>query len=369
MIPYSKLGKYFIASRILFLLFAFLAIFFVPLQEGYIGRQVSTQEASFLTWSWANFDGRHFINIARLGYRNFDFAYFPLYPILISLLGYIVPHVWAGIIISTVALVLAIYVVYKLIELDFSKETANLAVFLILLFPLSFFYHSVYPDSLFLLFSTTSFYFARKDKWWLAGIFCGLTIVTRLSGVALVTALAVEWYLQYKNRPLYLNKLVGALTLGTSGLVGYMVYLWYYFGDPLLFQKSMSAWNQGAWVFPPQVVFRYLKIFFFVNKNLVVYWIAALEFVSFFAYLLLAFFVYKRVRRSYGVFMFVLLLLVTFTGTFAGTPRYMLHLFPGFIGMSLIFQKSNVVKYGLLVLFLALGFVLTGLFTRGYFVG
>ena len=60
--------------------------------------------------------------------------------------------------------------------------------------------------------------------------------------------------------------------------------------------------------------------------------------------------------------------MVTFTGTFAGTPRYMLHLFPGFIAMALIFEKRTLLRRITIIVFFVLGAILTGLFTRGYFV-
>lgn len=338
----------------------------MPLDPGYIGRQVD-QSAPYFAWIWANFDGRHFLDIAANGYRGTNFAYFPLYPALIWLLGRIslIPPLYLGILISSFLFLASMFVVYKIVKLDFKENLAVLTLFFLAFLPFAFFYHAVYADSFFLLLSAISFYFARKQNWFTSGIFGGLTILTRIAGLALIPALFLEWYLQ--NKKLKARSII-APSLTFLGLVVYMAYLKFNFGDPLLFQKSMSAWQQSSFVFPPQVIWRYFKIFLSVDKSLLVFWVAVLEFVSLFTYLALSIYVWKKVRASYGVFMVVLLSMVAFTGTLAGTPRYLLHLFPAFLGMALLFEKRGLLRKLVYIIFLVLGLAFTALFTRGYFI-
>ena len=51
----------------------------------------SVYHSNFLLWSWANFDGEHYLNIARHGYQvirgQSEYAFFPLYPLLINLMS------------------------------------------------------------------------------------------------------------------------------------------------------------------------------------------------------------------------------------------------------------------------------------------
>ncbi|KKS65375.1 hypothetical protein A3A14_04625 [Candidatus Daviesbacteria bacterium RIFCSPLOWO2_01_FULL_43_38] len=366
------------SSRLLFLIFAVAGTFLVTARTGYLGINLSPENDHYLLWIWSNFDGKHYINIAQFGYQRFDFAFFPLYSVLILGISKIlsIHYIPAGIIISTLSFFGGMVFLYKICLIDFDKRVASLALFFISFFPLSFFYHSVYTDSLFLLLTTASFYFARKKQWVWAGIFGGLSTATRLTGMALLPALAVEWYLQNRTLTkelrgiiiLFLKKAAFPLTLATSGFLAYALYLHLNYGSWLLFQKSMVAWSQDKFIFPPQVIFRYLKIFFSVSPGLLEYWIAVLEFVSFFAYLFIAVYVWTKVRISYGVFMVILLILVTFTGTLAGNPRYILHLFPAFIGLSLLVRNKKPLKYAITAIFIALGFILTIIFTRGYFV-
>lgn len=372
-----KILGYLVLSRVLFLIFALVGVYLLPLDSGYIGKQIAPQ-APYIAWVWANFDGRHFIHIASLGYRNFDYAYFPLYPAIISILGYVIhlPHLYLGITVSILSLLTAYVFVYKITRLDYDLETTTVTLFFLSIFPVSFFYHSAYTDSLFLLVSTASFYYARRGNWVTSGLFAGLATADRIAGITLLPALFIEWWLQNVKRPLHLNEVLPkflssgskTLVLGMTGIGVYMFYLYFRFNDPFVFQKSMVAWKQSNIVFPPQVIFRYLKIFYFVDIHSLIFWVAVLEFVAFFLYLALAIYVWRKVRVSYGVFMVLLLSMVTFTGTFAGTPRYLLHLFPAFIGLALIVRNKPRTIYGLSILFLVLGFVLTSLFTRGYFV-
>lgn len=376
---FKRLLLIFISSRGLFFVFAYLVVNFIPLYEGYLGREHFPKE-SYLLWSWANFDGRHFLDIVVSGYRHFNFAFFPLYPLIIRILDNNLTFniLYIGIFVSSLCFLLSLVLINKIARLDYKPRIANFSLILLSFFPLSFFYHSMYADSLFLLLSTLSFYFARRGNWVLSGVFGALTTMTRLSGLALIPALFVEWVYQ-RSRGKHIvwktvvyqfvkSKGLICLILTSLGFVSYLVYLQIFFGNWLLFQTSFSAWKQDEVVLLPQVLFRYIKIFITVDKSLFVYWIALMEFLAFLLYLGLAIYVWKKVRVSYGVFMTVLLLLVTFTGTLAGTPRYLLHLFPGFIGLSLLLDKKPNLKILVISIFIVFGFILTGLFTRGYFV-
>lgn len=370
----------FVLSRLIFVFFAFLASYIIPLRGGYLGVQ-SFPDAPYLFWIWTNFDGRHFTDIVINGYRNFNFAFFPLYPLVIWLVNYPFSFnlLYVGMFVSITCFIFSMIMLYKIVELDYAKTTHIpwTSVLLLSFFPLSFFYNSIYSDSLFLFLSISSFYFARKRNWLLAGIFGGLTTATRIAGIALLPALLVEWFLQngniikdWKNAIIVLwNKYFTTFFLTLMGFLAYLVYLQVNFGNFLLFQEAMVAWRQNEFVFPPQVVFRYLKIFSHADLSQLVYWISFLEFTSMVFYFSLAYYVGRKIRWSYAVLMFFVLLLPTFTGTFAGMPRYILHAFPSFMGLSLLFYKSNnFVKFGMVIAFLVLGFVLTGLFTRGYFI-
>ena len=363
----------FFLSRLYFLLIAILSANFIRIEPGYLGIQVGQGEP-FWAWVWANMDGRHFINIASLGYSGTNFAYFPLYPLLINLVSHLgLTPIYAGILISSLATIFSLYFLFKVINLDDyagkDKRRFSLEVIILLLFfPFAFILTSVYSDSLFLLLTTASFYFARSRHWLIAGIFAFLASLTRLSGIALIPALALEWWLQGGKKKIGWRGLIAPLG-SLLGFVVYPLYLQIQFGNWRLFQSSFSAWKQDQFVLLPQVIFRYFKILTIVSPALLVYWVAALELVSFILYFALAIYVTKKIRVSYGLFMMVVLLLVTFTGTFAGTPRYLVHLFPAFIGLAYLFKRHPRYRFFYYSATFILGILITAFFVRGYFVG
>jgi len=67
---------------------AFLSARLIPYAGNFPYRDLLiSYNLSQVLYSWANFDGAHYINIARDGYHQFDQAFFPLYPLMIRALG------------------------------------------------------------------------------------------------------------------------------------------------------------------------------------------------------------------------------------------------------------------------------------------
>ena len=366
--PFKIILLMFLLSRLYFLTIAIFSAYFIKTEPGYLGVQVSQGEP-FWVWVWANMDGRHFIKIATLGYTGTNFAYFPLYPLLINFffrLG--LTPIYAGLFVSSLATVFSLYFLLKLINLDKLRIPRFETLFLLFFFPFGFILTSVYSDALFLFLTTASFYYARRGKWWATGVFALLASLTRLSGLALLPALTVEWWLQNKHQKINLKATIAPM-LGFAGFAIFTLFLQITQGNWRLFQSSMSAWKQDQFVLLPQVIFRYLKILTTVSPTLLVYWVAALELISFTLYFALAVYVTKKIRASYGLFMMVVLLLVTFTGTLAGTPRYLIHLFPAFIGLALLLKNHPRLRFVYYPATIVLGVLITAFFVQGYFVG
>lgn len=391
---FKKILLLFILWRTYLLAAAIVGAYAIPLHTHSIARDLA-DGLTYFQWSWANFDGVNYLNISRYGYDYPNFAYFPLYPALITLFNDIenmqnlinLRRLQIGLIVSNLSLLLSIFLIYKTALLDYDKKTAMRSIIILLGMPTAFFYGSVYADSLFLLLSTISFYLARQKNWLWAGIFGFLAATSRLVGIVLLPALLVEWYLQKNPKAnIFTRKFLFSLRknyrqivadfftdkayflfLIPLGIVAYALYLQVEYKDFLLFQKSMKEWGQSQTVLPLQVVVRYLKIFF-VGPMSFTYFVAVVEFTTTFLYLALSVYVVKKVRLSYGIFMILLLLIPTFTGTFQSMPRYILHLFPAFIGLALLTRTYNVAFWIMIVCFLLLQMLFAALFSRGYFV-
>ncbi len=353
-------------------------------------------------WTFANFDGVHYLTIASRGYSSqYTQVFFPLYPLLIRFCSVLLPFispVAIGITLSSLFFLLSLVIFWKLLILDYSEKEIYFIFLFLIFFPVSFFWGSLYTESLFLLLSLLSFYFARKKKWLFAAALVGIASATRLTGIFLLPALLWEQWqdklktqnsklkIRFPNSNIIPNIKLSfqllycfivtllhspILYLAPLGLIFYMIYLQTQFGDYLYFwhaQPVFGAERSGArLVFLPQVIWRYLKIFGSNNIFAEAFWIAVLEFVSSIGAIFLLILAHlKRVRFSYLLFAWLTVIVPTLTGTFSSMPRYVMLAFPIYIVLGLI--NNKIIKNFLFVIFCLLLIVLTVLFSRGHWV-
>jgi len=326
---------------------------------------------------WANFDGVHYLTIAKSGYlAQYTQAFFPLYPLLIRWVGnifFLKNYLLAGHVISSIFWLLSLLMLVKLAELDFDRETSFKALLFLILFPTSFYFVSLYAESMFLFLILFSFYCARKRNWWGAGILAGFASATKLFGIFLLPALLVEGFLQ-KGGKKTKKRLSDYLPVGLSclGLLLYMLYLKSEFGNPFYFATAQPAFGASRSVKKVillyQVFWRYFKMILTVTKTDPLYFTVWLEFLSGTVFLGLLFLAWRqKIRESYLVFAALSYILPTLTGTFSSMPRYVLVLFPCFISLALI-ENKRLVK-SIYLLEVALMIICTLLFLRGYWVG
>jgi hypothetical protein len=140
-------------------------------------------------------DAIHYLAIARHGYDaagTGSRAFFPLYPELLRILGYVVgSDVIAGVAISLISFGAALVLLHRLTELELGPRAADATVLLLAFAPLSFYFSAVYTESLFLLLSVGTIYAARRERWFVACALAGLATLTRTTGIALIVPLVM----------------------------------------------------------------------------------------------------------------------------------------------------------------------------------
>lgn len=386
----KKILNYLVYWRILTLIFAFLASFLIPLATAFNPYPHLKAKLPYYVWIWANFDGAHYLKIADWGYRQYEQPFFPLFPILIRVLAevYHLPYLISGLFISHLSTILALFIIIKLLIIDDQKDKINLFLIAILLFPTSFFYGSVYNDSLFLFLSSLTILLARKKKWIATSVAGSLATLTRLNGLALFIFILFEYISNKLNfrETWNLKKLILSFKLQVSAkkilgsrilfviliptvFIGYLIYNQIAFGHWTLLFKAMVVWHQEKLVFPLQVFWRYAKILFINSPNTLIYWVAVMELSFVFFYIFILIYSFKKIRFSYWLFVAISLLIPSLTGTFAGMPRYGLHLYPLFLGLTFFLDhQKKIVKLLYFVLSLVILFLCLALFTRGYFI-
>lgn len=151
------------------------------------GGSTITNFGSFLTVPGGHWDGSWYLNIATTGYVNPNSrGFFPLYPLLIHVLGFVTGVTYAAVLISLGALFAALFLLYRLTELDFSAQVARTTVALVAFCPMAFFFSAMYTESLFLALSVGAIYAARRERWVIAGVAGALASATRNSGVLML---------------------------------------------------------------------------------------------------------------------------------------------------------------------------------------
>lgn len=201
----------------------------------------------YLIQPWRNWDGHWFALIAQEGYfEKPTTAFFPLYPLLLRggswfLDGQIA---LAGVLISNVALLGALVVLYQLIQLDFPRAVARRTILYLALFPTAYYLGAVYSESLFLLLSVGSLYAARRNRWWVAGALGFLAALTRSQGILLLVPLAIMFIRQQGWHPRRWQANPIGIALVPAGLLTYMVYLRRLWNDPLIMLSAQKGWDR-----------------------------------------------------------------------------------------------------------------------------
>lgn len=316
---------------------------------------------------WANFDGVHYLLIAAKGYTD-NGRFLPFFPILVSGLSiFFKNQFFAGFILSNVCFLLSLIMFYKLVRLDYPKKIAFWSIFFLLIFPTSFYFGSIYTESLFLLLTLLSFYYARKKQWLISSFFALLLTVTRPVGIIIFPVLIYEFMVIEKK----LSKKILPIIFIPVGFIGYVFYNLQKWGDALFFLKAHEQLANGrtttSVVFPLQTIYRYFKILSTVPYQQYEWSIALLELtVLFFTILILYAAWRKKIRISYLLFSILAFLIPVSSGTFSGLPRYTVILFPIFITLALI--RSKAIKTIYVIVSIVLLFILLMCFSRGYYV-
>lgn len=329
---------------------------------------------------WAHWDSGFYLEIARWGYffdqtkGIYNTIFFPLYPFLIALFSFIFGSnlVLSGIIVSLTSTILACLFLYKLARLDLEENEAKRSIFYLLLYPTAVFLAAVYNESLFIFLTCASFYFARKNRWFFAGIFGFFAALCRPQGILLLPALFLEYLEQreFNFKKIKLNFL--NLIWIPAGLFAFMYYLHLKFGNAFLFLTQQNFFNrQTNLVFTDIIptLKKYLTDFFFPHPNFFPeYLIRDIEFVFFCLFLVLAIFIFFSFRMSYGFYVFLGLLFPLLTGTLTSIQRYTILLFPAFIFLAKLGRKQSINFIITLIFSLFLG-LFTILFVNWYWAG
>lgn len=388
----------YLITRLMVLLIIFVSSVTIPMPRG---QWLFADPQNLVLDGLIRYDSWWYTNIVEQGYSmgsveprvQGNAAFFPLYPLLVKLVAELTGNVfWAGVLISHVALLVALSYLYAFTRREFDDQTAARAVFYVAAAPTAIFFSAMYTESLYIALVCATFYYAREGRWTTAAISGALGAATRNTGILLAAVIALEGLHQQGLR--FLPSGFGARRLwawvgqqGRSirrswpallaaafvpiGLLAFMGYLTNQFGEPLGFitvqrtfgrevstsgaanviGRTIERLNIGGDVGVGQINVRTL-----------------LDVICTLGFALLALAVPFKLRAGHAVFAALTLLVPLASGTVSSMTRYVLMLIPCFIVLA-DWGRREWVDRVVVGIFLPLMAYFTVLFSHWYFAG
>jgi len=325
-----------------------------------------TNFTNFLNQNLVRWDAHHFLYISKNWYVSHGDAanyivFQPLYPFLIKITNLIVGnHLISALIISNFAFILGVIVFYKVLRIDYPERISERAAVLLSIFPTSYFFSLPYAESVFFLLVISSFYLARKQKWFGAGIMISLAGITKYFGFILIPAFLFEIYkLEKSSKKLIfrqklnlllkkisfsknLNKYKPLLAIILPSIFSLGIYLYiniYLFESPFAFSQILKDhWYKT--ISPPwKGIIGAVEMSKGWNPTSIM--IGSVEAITTIVAWALVPFSFKKLQPSWAVYYFLGVLLFSSTGFLLSTPRYLLSLPPFFLILSLLVKKEK----------------------------
>jgi hypothetical protein len=201
---------------------------------------------SLTTW-----DGDWFLGIAKTGYHlepaagsgYLDYAFFPLYPALVRLIGIVAPQFIAliAVALNWVIFAVALALLVQLARPHLGEARAIRASALLAIFPFSFVHSMAYSEPLTLLLIVVAFLAAERGHAWRTGVAFGLASLTRAQAAFYLIPLALASRLRGPNRLRWL-----ALGLGPVATLAYLGWVAIFTGKLNGYFASYAAWGRNS---------------------------------------------------------------------------------------------------------------------------
>lgn len=233
--------------------------------------------AADLAGSLSAWGSEWYAAIAREGYeydpaRQSRVAFFPVYPCVAAMLSKTtgLPAGISLLVVSHACLLASFVVLAAYAAARSSESPGQMPLWSLIafgLFPNTFYLRMAYSESTFLCLALLAMYgMARGWRPWAVAVVVGLATATRPVGVALLAPLAMYVSSSRRSRPeintrqptaggrgrVFLSSCICAMraaalvSLGCWGLLTYMAYQWWAFGEPLAFVKTQASWSYNA---------------------------------------------------------------------------------------------------------------------------
>ncbi len=300
---------------------------------------------------WRCLDSQHYLDIARDWYlsegehdRLVQLVFLPGYPLAIRLVHLLVPNwLYAALLASALAFAAGGAVLYRLLRLDFPRETALRALVLLCLMPGAFFFAAPMSESLFFLLCVSCLYLARTRRWLAACVCGGLAAFTRSLGLTLLAPLVLELVASAVRRPDGRRTALraAALLLIPAGFGAYCYVNYRVAGDPFQYMVyQREHWGQQLGWFFNTAAYQTENLLRCAGTDAHKFWGLWLpNLLACFASLGVFCAAAKRLRPSYTAWFIGYFFVAVGVTWLLSAPRYLLTFFPLPAALALLTEK------------------------------
>lgn len=356
----------FSATRLVLLLVGWLANLFRA-NQFYPIRQAVERGWQFTPYrlfdNWARWDTSWYYTLANNGYvttpDRYNLSFAPLYPFLIKASTWFMlefgqhrtTFTILAVTIANLAFLGALLVLSRaMTRLGFSGQHISKTIWIILIFPFSFFFSAAYTESIFLFMMVSAFTFSLKNQWLLAALTSALAVLAHPLGL-LVPAAALITYLVRNKARVRIKHLVFFL-LAPLLFFLYLIVLHSFSSDWFTLLKPQFPWLDLLWQMGS---FTWLQI---LNM-------AAVLFFTVF----LAVYLWRYQHKEWAAIGVLFVVLPLFLASPFSWGRLSLIAFPAYISLAAFLENRPRLSHAVDLLFWPLQCLLFAAWVRFYFVG
>jgi hypothetical protein len=294
----------------------------------------------------ARWDSGWYISIAEGGYQpppkafgqETNHAFFPLYPLLVRGVTRTtgIETSLAGNLISAAALLGAVLLFAEWVRSRWGEARVSPALLALLAFPTSFFFLSVYTESLMLFLVLLAVVSIDRDRPLVAVVAGYLSGLTRITGVVLAPYLALSSIAKKRREGRGWGRALAAgLLTGLPPVLGFLTFCAYFehrFQDPFLFMRAQHNWGtvEKTALDGPRLIAKTIAKDVATGRIFHMSPARTLEGVFLLLFAFLAIRLLREKRWIESLYVFMTIGLVPFTGTLESAGRYVLPAFPAF---------------------------------------
>lgn len=317
-------------------------------------------------------DSGWYRQIAESGYQGRAINFFPLLPLLISVLLPITNNfAVAASLVTLAAMIFGLFYFYKFARTELNEEQTWQSVWWLLFFPSAVFFFAPYTESLFFGLLMFVLFHLKKGNLTLAGIGSFLLALTRVTGVLVFILLLFELIKAKGNKT---NRIKYSLLLASPifGLFSFSVFSKIKFGSWFAFIQSQGGWDRNVTLNLGSMIERwtaYLNEFQIVfSRNNLAPILTRLTDLAFLIFaIVVIILIYRKWRKDYAIWMAAMVGLPLLSGTLLALPRYVLPLPFTYIFLAK-FIKNQQIKNALQTVFVIGWTLFLIMFSGGYWV-